>query len=77
MILAGWTVWELRQSDPLVNLRALASKRMALNLIAVSVLSLGPVGAVQIVTPPLILQAPATLPVGLGARRAWRVSSVV
>ncbi|WP_082900181.1 MFS transporter [Rhodococcus phenolicus] len=66
VILAGWTVWELRQSDPLVNLRALASKRMALNLIAVSVLSLGPVGAVQIVTP-LILQAPATLPVGLGA----------
>jgi len=38
---------------------------MTLNLIGVAVLALGPVGAVQIVTP-MILQAPTSLPVGLG-----------
>lgn len=64
-ILAVWTAWELRQEEPLVNLRALATKRMTLNLIGVSVLALGPVGAVQIVTP-MILQAPTSLPIGLG-----------
>ncbi|MGA4689370.1 MAG: MFS transporter [Rhodococcus sp. (in: high G+C Gram-positive bacteria)] len=65
VVLSVWTVWELRLAEPLVNLRALATKRMTLNLIAVAVLALGPVGAVQIVTP-LILQAPTSMPVGLG-----------
>ncbi len=64
-ILAVWTLWELRLEEPLVNLRVLATKRMSLNLIAVSVLALGPIGAVQIVTP-MVLQAPTSLPVGLG-----------
>ncbi|MEE2031103.1 MFS transporter [Rhodococcus chondri] len=64
-ILAVWTVWELHQQEPLVNLRVLATKQMSLNLIAVSVLALGPVGAVQIVTP-MVIQAPTSLPVGLG-----------
>ncbi|MEV0354840.1 MFS transporter [Nocardia sp. NPDC050697] len=64
-ILTGWAVWELRCPDPLVDLRVLADRRMALNLIALSVLALGPVGAVQIVTP-MILQSPESLPVGLG-----------
>ncbi|WP_280397122.1 MFS transporter [Nocardia carnea] len=65
VILAVWTFWELGRSEPLVDLRVLASKRMFLNLIALSVLALGPVGAVQIVTP-MILQSPTSLPVGLG-----------
>lgn len=64
-ILAVWTYWELGRSEPLVDLRVLASKRMALNLIALSVLALGPAGAVQVVTP-MILQSPSSLPVGLG-----------
>ncbi|MFI9411344.1 MFS transporter [Nocardia gamkensis] len=64
-VLAVWATWELRCSDPLVDLRVLASTRMMLNLIGLSVLALGPVGAVQIVTP-MILQSPTTLPVGLG-----------
>ncbi|MEV0044024.1 MFS transporter [Nocardia rhamnosiphila] len=64
-ILAVWTLWELGRSEPLVDLRVLASKRMFLNLIALSVLALGPAGAVQIVTP-MILQSPTSLPVGLG-----------
>ncbi|MBF6208299.1 MFS transporter [Streptomyces gardneri] len=64
-ILAGWALWELRRGDPLVDLWVLADRQMALNLIALSVLALGPAGAVQIVTP-MILQSPATLPVGLG-----------
>ncbi|MEU1549898.1 MFS transporter [Nocardia sp. NPDC005745] len=64
-ILAGWALWELRRGDPLVDLRVLADRQMALNLIALSVLALGPAGAVQIVTP-MILQSPTSLPVGLG-----------
>ena len=64
-ILAVWTAWEMRQREPLVNLRVLANRQMSLNMIALSVLALGPVGAVQIVTP-MILQSPTSLPVGLG-----------
>ncbi|WP_280217667.1 MFS transporter [Nocardia neocaledoniensis] len=64
-ILAVWTRWELRQREPLVNLRVLASRTMALNLIGLSVLALGPIGAIQIVTP-MILQSPTSLPIGLG-----------
>lgn len=64
-VLVVWTVWEMRRRDPLVDLRVLASKQMSLNLIGLSVLALGPVGAVQMVTP-MILQSPASLPVGLG-----------
>ena len=64
-ILAAWTVWEMRQREPLVNLRVLANRQMSLNLIGVSVLALGPVGAVQIVTP-MILLSPTSLPIGLG-----------
>ncbi|MEU5844202.1 MFS transporter [Rhodococcus sp. NPDC047139] len=64
-ILSVWTVWELRVAEPLVNLRALGTKRMTLNLIGVAVLALGPIGAVQIITP-MILQAPTSLPIGLG-----------
>ncbi|MEU2177027.1 MFS transporter [Nocardia sp. NPDC019219] len=64
-ILAVWTIWELGRREPLVDLRVLASRRMSLNLIAVSVLALGPVGAIQIITP-MILQSPTSLPVGLG-----------
>ncbi|MEU1525440.1 MFS transporter [Nocardia rhamnosiphila] len=64
-ILVVWTGWELRQREPLVNLRVMASRRMLLNLIGLSVLSLGPVGAIQMVTP-MILQSPTSLPVGLG-----------
>ncbi|WP_245670994.1 MFS transporter [Nocardia flavorosea] len=64
-ILAVWTFWELGRSEPLVDFRVFASKRMTLNLIALSVLALGPAGAVQIVTP-MILQSPTSLPIGLG-----------
>ncbi|WP_280438142.1 MFS transporter [Nocardia carnea] len=64
-ILAVWTLWELSQREPLVDLRVLANRRMSLNLIAVSALSLGPVGAIQIVIP-MIMQSPTSLPVGLG-----------
>lgn len=64
-ILTVWTFWELGQREPLVDLRVLANRRMALDLIALSVLALGPIGAVQIVTP-MILQTPGSLPVGLG-----------
>ncbi|MEV3964367.1 MFS transporter [Nocardia sp. NPDC050193] len=64
-ILAVWTFWELGRREPLVDLRVLASRRMSLNLIGLSVLALGPIGAIQIVTP-MILQSPASLPVGLG-----------
>ncbi|MEV0366823.1 MFS transporter [Nocardia fusca] len=64
-VLAVWTFWELGRREPLVDLRVLANRRMSLNLIALSVLALGPVGAVQIVTP-MILQSPISLPVGLG-----------
>ncbi|WP_230304512.1 MULTISPECIES: MFS transporter [unclassified Rhodococcus (in: high G+C Gram-positive bacteria)] len=64
-ILAVWTVWEMRQRDPLVDLRVLSNKRISLNLLAVSVLALGPAGAVMIVTP-IILLSPTSLPVGLG-----------
>ncbi|MFD4407527.1 MFS transporter [Nocardia sp. NPDC058499] len=64
-ILAVWTFWELGRREPLVDLRVLANRRMSLNLIALSVLALGPVGAVQMVTP-MILQSPTSLPVGLG-----------
>jgi len=64
-ILAVWAGWELRRPDPLIDLRVLASRQMTLNLIALSVLALGPVGAVQIVTP-MILQSSTTLPIGLG-----------
>lgn len=64
-ILTVWIFWELGQREPLVDLRVLANRRMALDLIALSVLALGPIGAVQIVTP-MILQTPGSLPVGLG-----------
>ncbi|WP_280456836.1 MFS transporter [Nocardia carnea] len=65
VILAVWTFWELGRDEPLVDFRVLANKQMTLNLIGLSVLALGPVGAVQIVTP-MILQAPDSLPIGLG-----------
>ncbi|MCK8669535.1 MFS transporter [Rhodococcus sp. HM1] len=64
-VLAVWTVWEMRRREPLVDLRVLTNRQMSLNLIGLSVLALGPVGAVQIVTP-MILQSPTSLPVGLG-----------
>ncbi|WP_420752341.1 MFS transporter [Rhodococcus sp. O3] len=64
-VLAVWTVWEMRRREPLVDLRVLTNKQMSLNLLGLSVLALGPIGAVQIVTP-MILQSPTSLPVGLG-----------
>ncbi len=64
-VLTAWTLWELGRRDPLVDLRVLANRRMALNMIALSVLALGPVGAIQLVTP-MIMQSPTSLPVGLG-----------
>lgn len=65
LILAVWVMWELRQTDPLINLRVLGDRRVSLTIVATSVMGLGPSGALVIVLP-LIMLAPVTLTVGLG-----------
>lgn len=64
-ILAVWTLWELRQSIPLINLRVLATPSVSLTMFATGALSLGPIGAAMIISP-MILLSPSSLPVGLG-----------
>ncbi|MFJ5956332.1 MFS transporter [Paenarthrobacter sp. NPDC092416] len=65
VVLAVWVRWELRQTDPLMNLRVLGDRRVSLTIVATSVMGLGPSGALVIVLP-LIMLAPVTLAVGLG-----------
>ncbi|MBQ7803077.1 MFS transporter [Rhodococcus sp. (in: high G+C Gram-positive bacteria)] len=64
-ILAVWTLWELRQAIPLINLRVLAKPSVSLTMFATGALSLGPIGAAMIISP-MILLSPSSLPVGLG-----------
>jgi MFS family permease len=64
-ILTLWTLWELRQEIPLINLRVLKLPSVSLTMVATGILSLGPIGAAMILSP-IILLSPTSLPVGLG-----------
>ncbi|GGL86354.1 MFS transporter [Glutamicibacter protophormiae] len=68
-VAALWVAWELRVSNPMINLRLLKTNKMALTQLCTAVLGIGPLVAVGILTP-LILLAPATDPAGLGVSPA-------
>ncbi len=68
-VAALWVAWELRVSNPMINLRLLKANKMALTQLCTAVLGIGPLVAVGILTP-LILLAPATDPAGLGVSPA-------
>ncbi|MGH3654458.1 MFS transporter [Glutamicibacter sp.] len=68
-VAAIWVWWELRVQNPMINLRLMKSNKMALTQLCTAVLGIGPLVAVGILTP-LILLAPATDPAGLGVSPA-------
>lgn len=65
-VAALWCWWELRISYPMINLRLMATNKMALTQLCTAILGIGPLVAVGVLTP-IILLSPTTDPVGLGA----------
>ena len=68
-VAAIWCWWELRVENPMINLRLLQTNKMALTQLCTAVLGIGPLVAVGILTP-IILLSPATDPAGLGVSPA-------
>lgn len=64
-VAALWCWWELRVSNPMINLRLMATNKMALTQLCTAILGIGPLVAVGVLTP-IILLSPSTDPVGLG-----------
>lgn len=64
-VAALWCWWELRVSHPMINLRLMATNKMALTQLCTAFLGIGPLVAVGVLTP-IILLSPTTDPVGLG-----------
>ncbi|RAX48048.1 MFS transporter [Arthrobacter sp. AQ5-05] len=64
-VAALWCWWELRVTNPMINLRLMRSNKMALTQMCTAVLGIGPLVAVGVLTP-IILLSPGTDPVGLG-----------
>ncbi|GAA1466547.1 MFS transporter [Microbacterium thalassium] len=63
--LAVWVWWELRTTDPLVNLRLLAQPALRRVMLVIVIGGLAPLSATTILGPVLVL-SPAGMPVGLG-----------
>ncbi len=68
-VAAIWCWWELRVSNPMINLRLLTTNKMALTQLCTAILGLGPLVAVGVLTP-IILLSPSDDPVGLGVSPA-------
>lgn len=64
-VLALWVLWELRVTDPIVNVRLFTDRKVALTMLATLAISVGPLGISTMIIP-LILQSPTTAPFGLG-----------
>ncbi|OYD71587.1 MFS transporter [Rhodococcus sp. OK302] len=64
-VFAWWVRWELNCSSPIVNLRLLAERNIALTMLSTLALGLGPIGVASMLIP-IIMQSPTTSPFGLG-----------
>lgn len=65
VVAAIWCWWELRVTNPMINLRLLKSNKMALTQLVTAILSIGPLVAASIVGP-MVMLSPVGSPVGLG-----------
>lgn len=65
LVAAIWCWWELRTSNPMINLRLMRGNKMGLTQLATAVLNLGPLVALGLLTP-IILLSPVEAPVGMG-----------
>ena len=64
LILVGWTIYEARVTQPMVNVRLFAKRNLGLTLVAGALLSI-PLGVAGFMGQ-LIMQYPTTAPVGFG-----------
>lgn len=64
-LLAAWVWWELRVTSPMINLRLLTHRKLALAMLATAFIASGPIGMTGFLLP-LIMQSPTAAPVGLG-----------
>ena len=65
VILALWVLWELRVTDPIVNVRLFTDRKVALTMCATLAIAVGPMGISTMIIP-MILQSPTTAAFGLG-----------
>jgi MFS family permease len=65
VVFAWWVWWELGRTSPIVNLRLLAERNVALTMAAGIALGVGPIGVATMMIP-IIMQTPTTAPFGLG-----------
>lgn len=65
VVLALWVLWELRVTDPIVNVRLFTDRKVALTMVATLAIAVGPMGISTMIIP-MILQSPTTAPFGLG-----------
>ncbi|WP_127784754.1 MFS transporter [Rhodococcus sp. X156] len=64
-VLALWVQWELRVTDPVINVRMFTDRKIALTMCATLAIAVGPLGISTMIIP-MILQSPTTAPFGLG-----------
>ncbi len=65
VVLGLWVGWELRVDDPIINVRILTDRHLALTMLATMTLAAGPFGIASMLNS-LILQYPSSLPFGVG-----------
>ncbi|WP_280760752.1 MFS transporter [Prescottella agglutinans] len=65
IVLALWVRWELRVTDPIVNVRLFTDRKVALTMCATLAIAVGPMGISTMIIP-MILQSPTTSAFGLG-----------
>ncbi|GLI28595.1 MFS transporter [Agromyces rhizosphaerae] len=65
VVLAAWVAWELRVTDPLVNLRLIATPSMRRMMGVILIAGVAPLSAITILGPVVIL-SPAEFSVGVG-----------
>ncbi|MGW1785072.1 MFS transporter [Streptomyces sp. NPDC002143] len=68
-LFAVWLVHELRTPDPLINMRLLKDRPIAIAMLAISIAGIGTIGAGAVLMP-LIQMGPKNFPVGLGLSAA-------
>ncbi|NKY54315.1 MFS transporter [Nocardia vermiculata] len=65
VVLVLWVRWELRVDDPIINVRILTDRHLALTMLATVTLAAGPFGISTMINS-LILQYPSDMPFGVG-----------
>lgn len=65
VVVAVWVFWELRVSNPIVNLRMFQNRQIALIMGATFLAAVGPIGGMSVPSQ-MVLQYPATVGFGLG-----------